>query len=114
MLQNNGLELDASKVERLDAAAGRAGVRVRFRDGEEPRLEPSSGGVDGAIGRLLAIAATAAQNGTWRRLKACPRGVRVGLLRPFQEPLGPLVPDGGCGSLEKARAFRERKRAGAS
>ena len=73
MLQNNGLELDASKVERLDAAAGRAGVRVRFRDGEEPRLEPSSGGVDGAIGRLLAIAATAAQNGTWRRLKACPR-----------------------------------------
>src|ERR687898_712959 len=34
---------------------------------------PDAWGVDGAIGRLLAIVAGAAEQGSWRRLKACPR-----------------------------------------
>ena len=34
LLQNNGLPLDKERVERLDRAAGHAGVRVRF--GPEP------------------------------------------------------------------------------
>src|SRR5687767_12294693 len=34
LLANNGLEPDESKVARLDRAASRAGVRVRFRPGE--------------------------------------------------------------------------------
>jgi predicted RNA-binding Zn ribbon-like protein len=115
MLQNNGLELDASKVERLDAAAGRAGVRVRFREGEEPHLEPSSVGVDGAIGRLLAIAATAAQNGTWRRLKACPREeCEWAFYDHSKNRSGRWCRMEECGNIEKARALRERKRAAAS
>ncbi|HZN87747.1 MAG TPA: CGNR zinc finger domain-containing protein [Thermoleophilaceae bacterium] len=112
MLQNNGLELDAGKVERLDAAAARAGVRVRFRAGEEPRLEPGSGGVDGALARLLAIAAAAVENGTWRRLKACPRErCEWAFYDHSKNRSARWCRMEECGNLEKARAFRERRRA---
>src|SRR5215210_7019359 len=36
LLQNNGLPLDEDRVERLDRAVGRAGVRVRFAPGRDP------------------------------------------------------------------------------
>ena len=73
MPANNGLELDEELVARLDEVAGRAGVRVVFAPGADPRLAPESGGVDGAIARLLAIVAGAVEQGRWQRLKACPR-----------------------------------------
>ena len=75
LMANNGMPLDEERVARLDRAAGRAGVRVVFTAGSEPRLAPESGGVDGAIARLLAIVAGAVEQGRWARLKACPREV---------------------------------------
>ena len=95
LMANNGVELDVEKVELLDKAVKRAGVRVRFRPGADPELVPEAGGVDGAIARLMAIVAAAVEHGRWERLKACPRDtLLLGLLRQLEESLGALVPDG--------------------
>src|SRR5215217_6315029 len=67
LMANNGMRPDEARVARLDQAAARAGVRVVFTPGFEPRLAPESGGVDGAIARLLAIVAGAVEQGGWGR-----------------------------------------------
>ena len=41
LLQNNGLPLDEERVERLDRAVRRAGVRVSFTPGHDPELVPT-------------------------------------------------------------------------
>ncbi len=112
LLQNNGLEPDTGKVERLDAAAARAGVRVRFRPGGEPELAPAAGGLDGAVATLLAIAAAAVENGTWQRLKACPREeCEWAFYDHSKNRSGRWCRMEDCGNIAKARAFRERRRA---
>jgi predicted RNA-binding Zn ribbon-like protein len=112
LLQNNGLPLDEAKVERLDRAAARAGVRVRFEAGGEPELVPSARGVDGALGRLMAIVAEAVAGGTWERLKACPREeCEWAFFDRSKNRSGRWCRMEECGNLAKAKAFRERRRA---
>src|SRR4051812_23865433 len=56
LVAHNGGELDPSAVDALNAASKTAELLVRFDpDGGSARLEPVRAGVDGAIGRLLAI-----------------------------------------------------------
>lgn len=112
LLQNNGLEPDAGKIERLDAAAARAGVRVRFRAGGDPELAAAARGVDGAIATLLAISAAAVENGTWERLKACPsEECEWAFYDRSKNRSGRWCRMEECGNIAKARAFRERRRA---
>lgn len=111
LMANNGLQLDEERVARLDRAAARAGVRVVFRPGSEPQLAPEAGGVDGAIGSLLAIVAGAVEQGRWQRLKACPRDVcHWAFFDHSKNHSGRWCRMEVCGNIEKARAFRERKR----
>jgi predicted RNA-binding Zn ribbon-like protein len=111
LMANNGMPLDEERVERLDRAAARAGVRVVFTPGSEPRLAPESGGVDGAIARLLAIVAGAVEQGRWARLKACPRDVcHWAFFDHSKNHSGRWCLMEVCGNIEKARTFRERKR----
>jgi predicted RNA-binding Zn ribbon-like protein len=111
LMANNGLALDAERVERLDRAAARAGVRLRFEAGAEPRLAPEARGVDGAIGRLMAIVAGSVEQGTWCRLKACPRDVcHWAFFDQSKNRSGRWCQMEVCGNIEKARAFRERRR----
>ena len=113
LMANNGLPLDEERVARLDRAAARAGVRMVFRPGSEPRLAPEAQGVDGAIGRLMAIVAGAVEQGRWERLKACPRDVcRWAFFDHSKNHSGRWCQMDVCGNIEKARAFRQRKRAG--
>ena len=112
LMANNGMEADEERVARLDRAAGRAGVRVVFKAGSEPRLAPEARGVDGAIGQLLAIVAGAVEQGRWGRLKACPRDVcHWAFFDHSKNHSGRWCQMDVCGNIEKARAFRERKRA---
>jgi predicted RNA-binding Zn ribbon-like protein len=112
LLLNNGLPFDGRKVERLDQAARRAGVRLRFRPGEDPELVPATTGVDGAIARLMAIVTSAVERGTWQRLKACPReDCEWAFYDRSKNRSGRWCQMEVCGNLEKARAFRERRRA---
>jgi predicted RNA-binding Zn ribbon-like protein len=111
LLANNGLPLDERKVERLDRAVRGAGVRVRFRPGEEPELVPDSAGVDGAIARLMAIVAAAVEHGRWERLKACPREeCEWAFYDRSKNRSGRWCQMEVCGNIEKARAFRRRRR----
>ena len=109
---NGGDAPDGERVERLDRAAARAGVRVSFQPGAEPALAAAGSGVDGAIGRLLAIVAGAAEQGTWSRLKAWTRDVcRWAYYDRSKNHSGRWCRMESCGNIEKARAFRERQRA---
>jgi predicted RNA-binding Zn ribbon-like protein len=72
MLANHdGADIPSGALDIINATADRARLHVTFTPpgGWEPR--PGHGGVDGALGRLLAIMAEAMAAGTWRRLKAC-------------------------------------------
>ena len=111
LLANNGLPLDEEKLERLDRAARGAGVRVRFRPGRDPELVPETTGVDGAIARLMAIVAAAVEHGRWERLKACPREeCEWAFYDRSKNRSGRWCQMEVCGNIEKARAFRERRR----
>ena len=111
LLQNNGLPLDEERVERLDRAAGRAAVRVRFIPGREPALVTDAKGVDGAIARLMAIVAAAVEHGRWERLKACPREeCEWAFFDKSKNRSGRWCSMDSCGNIEKAKAFRERHR----
>jgi predicted RNA-binding Zn ribbon-like protein len=112
LLANTGLPLDAAAVERLNRAASRAGLRLRFDSADgEATLEPDATGVDGALARLMAIIATATADGTWPRLKAC---VHESCLWAFYDNSknrsGKWCKMEVCGNVEKARAYRERRR----
>jgi len=69
---NNGAPHDPAAAAVLDRAARRAGLEPAFG---AAALVPRASGVDGAIGRVLAAAFAAMLDGSWRRLKACPREV---------------------------------------
>jgi predicted RNA-binding Zn ribbon-like protein len=111
LLHNNGLEFDGSKVERLDRAAEHAGARVSFSPSDQPELVPTAKGVDGALARLLAIVAWAVADGSWERLKACPReDCEWAFYDRTKNRSGRWCRMDLCGNLAKARAFRERRR----
>jgi predicted RNA-binding Zn ribbon-like protein len=69
---NNGASHDAAAAAALDRAARRAGLEPAFG---AAALVPRAGGVDGAVGHVLAAAFAAMLDGSWQRLKACPREV---------------------------------------
>src|ERR671917_291523 len=111
LLQNNGLPLDEARVERLDRAVRRAGVRVQFVPGRDPELVPDAAGVDGAIARLMAIVAAAVEHGRWGRPKACPREeCEWAFYDKSKNRSGRWCSMDSCGNIEKAKAFRERRR----
>jgi predicted RNA-binding Zn ribbon-like protein len=111
LMANSGLPLDAERVERLDAAVARAGLRMRFHEDAEPALEPSAGGVDGGLARLMAIVSGAVEQGGWGRLKACHRDPCFwAFYDNSKNRSGRWCKMEACGNIEKARAFRERRR----
>jgi predicted RNA-binding Zn ribbon-like protein len=109
MLANNGHELDAAKVERLDRAVRRGTLRVRF--GPLPALVPAADGVDGALGRMMAIVAEAVADGGWERMKACSsESCEWAFYDQSKNRSGRWCSMATCGNQDKARAFRERRR----
>jgi predicted RNA-binding Zn ribbon-like protein len=111
LLANSGLPVDPERVERLDAAVARATVRMRFRPGADPALEPEPGGVDGAVARMMAVVAGAVEQGSWERLKACHRDPCFwAFYDNSKNRSGRWCKMEACGNIEKARAFRERRR----
>ena len=115
LLHNNGHPLDTERVERLDRAVRRAGVRVRFEGGRDPELVTDADGVDGAVARLMAIVAAAVEHGRWERLKACPRQeCEWAFYDKSKNRSGRWCSMDSCGNIEKAKAFRERRRGATS
>jgi predicted RNA-binding Zn ribbon-like protein len=108
---NNGQARDPGAVTTLQEAARRAGIGLRFApDGS--RLEPSAGGVDGALGRLLTVVHAAEHDGTWSRLKACPwHTCQWAFYDNTKNHSGVWCTMEVCGNRAKAKAYRERRAA---
>jgi predicted RNA-binding Zn ribbon-like protein len=110
---HHGAPLDRAAAEVLDAAARRARLTVRFGRGDGTSLEPQASGVDGALGRLLAIVAAAMQDGTWQRLKICPADdCRWAFYDESRNRSATWCDMKVCGNRAKVRGFRERTRSG--
>jgi predicted RNA-binding Zn ribbon-like protein len=114
LLAHNGLPLDPAMVGRLDRASSRAGMRVHFcADG--PKLVPDAAGVDGAVARLMSVVTASVSNGTWERLKACPRhDCYWAFYDHSKNRSGKWCSMETCGNVEKAKAYRQRHRGAAA
>jgi predicted RNA-binding Zn ribbon-like protein len=111
LFSRDGGDPDPDAVERLERAAEHAALRARFRSGERPELTPASGGVSGALARLLAIVVAAGTDGTWSRLKVCAdEGCRWAFYDHSKNRSGRWCSMAECGNQEKARAYRARRR----
>lgn len=111
MLANNGNGLDPGAVSTLEKAARDARLVLRFGADGRTHLEPEARGVAGAMGRLLAIVASAMADGTWSRLKACRNhGCWWAFYDRSKNRSATWCTMEVCGNRAKARAFRERQR----
>lgn len=111
LLANNGVEVDLAAANGvLDAAARRAGVELRFGAGGAELL-PRTGGISGALGRVVGAVHGAMAEGSWERLKACRADdclwVFVDHARNRSRAWCSMRE---CGNRAKARAYRARHR----
>jgi predicted RNA-binding Zn ribbon-like protein len=102
--------IDGDVARTLDGAAVRSAMRLRFDKAGSGTLEPEAGGVDGALGRLLAIVHGSAAEGTWARLKACRDDTcQWAFYDHTKNRSGTWCNMAVCGNRAKARAYRERR-----
>jgi predicted RNA-binding Zn ribbon-like protein len=101
------VDVDAAKAE-IDAAARRAGLELRF-DPTCPRVEPTVGGVRGAIGRILVEVYDEMVDGTWERMKACKADdCRWAFLDTSKNKSRAWCSMESCGNRAKVNAYRQR------
>ncbi len=113
LFAHHGDPLADGAAETLDAASRRARLTVRFTGPDETAVEPAAEGIDGALGRLLAIVAQAIDDGTWQRLKACPAETCQWAFYDTSRNRSAVWCDMRvCGNRAKVRGFRERTRGG--
>jgi predicted RNA-binding Zn ribbon-like protein len=95
----------------LDEGAERARLQVRFGSEGAALIEPGAGGVDGALGRLLAVVHIAVADGdAWGRLKACRlHSCEWVFYDHTKNRSGAWCNMAVCGNRAKARAYRERR-----
>ncbi len=111
LLANNHTGFDPAAAATLDDAARRARLGLRFLPDGNARQEPEAGGVDGALGRLLAIVAAAQADGTWPRLKACRNGDCLWAFYDHaRNSSRTWCSMAVCGNRAKARVYRSRHR----
>ena len=109
LLANNGVNVRKEAAQTLNRAARRAGLGAHFDPGGTARLEARAGGVDGALGRLLAIVSAAMTDGRWPRLKACrAEDCRWAFYDRARNRSRHWCSMAVCGNRTKARAYRRR------
>jgi predicted RNA-binding Zn ribbon-like protein len=110
LLAHNGIAAPDQTGATLDAAARRAKLQLRFDRGGSARLEPDAGGIDGALGRLLAIVHGAIGDRSWNRLKACrDESCHWAFYDHTKNRSGAWCTMEVCGNRAKARTYRERR-----
>jgi predicted RNA-binding Zn ribbon-like protein len=91
----------------------RAAMQARFTlDLEHPALTPEAPGVDGLVGRVLAVAYGAMLDGSWSRLKACRNhGCRWAFYDYSRNRSASWCSMQLCGNRTKTRVYRRRRSA---
>jgi predicted RNA-binding Zn ribbon-like protein len=74
-LANNGVPLAAHAAPAIERAGRAAHFTLEVDEHGRIGLVATAGGVDGAVGRVLSVVHEAMADGTWSRLKGCPRDV---------------------------------------
>jgi predicted RNA-binding Zn ribbon-like protein len=111
LIEKNGGSADRAAVETLNSAAKSAELLVRFGSDGDARLVPVRRGVDGALGRLLAIVERAQADGTWERFKGCPDHSCGWVFYDWSKNRSATwCSMEVCGNRAKARTYRERQR----
>jgi predicted RNA-binding Zn ribbon-like protein len=106
---HGGYETDPEALRTLEQAARRARLELRFGPDGTARPEPARGGVDGALGRMLAIVAAAQADGTWERLKSCPADdCRWAFYDRSRNRSAVWCNMAVCGNRAKVRSYRRR------
>lgn len=107
---NNEEALNAGLVEAMNQAGAAAPVTVMLEPGGW-QLAPAAAGVDGFLGRLMAIVARSMADDTWSRVKACRNDTCRWLFYDrSRNRSGTWCTMAVCGSRIKARAYRARQR----
>ncbi len=103
---NNRQPLAGDPHTVLRRAADRAGLTL---DLEAPALVPAATGVDGLLGRVLAVVYGAMVDGSWSRLKACRNhGCRWAFYDYSRNRSASWCSMQLCGNRTKTRAYRRR------
>ena len=104
-----GIEVDLeSAMAEIDAAARRAGLKLSF-DPTCPRVEPTVGGVRGAVGRILVEVYGGMVDGAWERMKACKaEDCRWAFLDTSKNKSRAWCSMESCGNRAKVNAYRQR------
>ncbi|HEX6207994.1 MAG TPA: CGNR zinc finger domain-containing protein [Actinomycetota bacterium] len=107
-----GTPPDAEPLETLNRLAGGSRLVLSFGPEGDARLESVDEGVPGALGRILAAVFLAMTDGRWERFKACARdSCRWVYVDRSRNRSRTWCSMDVCGNREKARAFRERRKA---
>ena len=84
-------------------------MRVSFAPDGASAIAPATGGVDEALGRILAIVHRAQLEGTWPRMKVCPADdCQWAFFDHSKNRSGKWCSMAECGNRMKARAYRAR------
>jgi predicted RNA-binding Zn ribbon-like protein len=98
-----------SPVSAIEAIASGLPVRLAVDDEGAITAVAAAAGVQGALSRLLLVAAAAATNGTWARLKACTADdCQWAFYDRSPTRNGRWCTMSICGSRAKSRAYRRR------
>jgi predicted RNA-binding Zn ribbon-like protein len=92
----------------LATAARRSRLTINF-DSAAPELVPRASGVDGLLGRILAVTFLAMVDGSWTRLKGC-RNCRWAFFDESKNRSARWCSMTLCGNRLKTRAYRRRRR----
>jgi predicted RNA-binding Zn ribbon-like protein len=112
MHANNGAPEQPGARAVLEAVAAGAELRPTFPV-EAPELVPGRGGVEGALGRVVAATFAAMLDGSWARMKACPREVcGWAFYDRSSNASATWCSMAVCGGRVKAGTYYRRRRAG--
>ncbi len=108
---NDGADPHPETLAALDREASSAPIGLRIDSNGHATLGPLGEGLDGALGTLLAILATAAADGSWERMKACRNDECAWLFYDHSKNRSRhWCAANPCGNLVNARAYRARQR----
>jgi predicted RNA-binding Zn ribbon-like protein len=110
LLAGNGVAFEPAELAPLERAARAAQLGARFDPDGGGELVADAPGVDGALGRLLAIVLGAARDGSLRRLKACRRDVCHWVYYDrSRNRSSHWCAMSVCGNRTKTKAYRSRR-----
>ncbi|MDQ6719199.1 MAG: CGNR zinc finger domain-containing protein [Candidatus Dormibacteraeota bacterium] len=109
---NSGAAFYPLDIATLNEAAGASRLRARFGSDGKARLEPEAGGVEGALGRIVAAVFAGMSEDEWTRLKLCgSQSCRWVFYDSSRNHSSRWCRMASCGNRQKARRFRERAKA---